>query len=294
MGVGSAPMSRDDGYEQILYETRGDVALITLNRPDRLNAYTGKMSVELMDAVGTANDDRSIGAIVVTGAGRGFCAGADVESQFKAQLDRDSARGADGGASGAGEDAREDAATGSGGRRPRGRPTDWVMLCRESKPMVAAINGVAIGIGVTMVLPMDQLIAAESARLSCRFVKMGITPELASSHFLVQRCGWGPSSDLALSGRIVDAAEALRLGLVDQVVADDQLLATALARAGEYAANPDPQLRMIKMLLTENACETDLDRVVDREGEALGKAMKSPEFAEAVDAFLHKRPPKFR
>ena len=75
---------------------------------------------------------------------------------------------------------------------------------------------------------------------------------------------------------------------------DDQLLATALERAGEYAANPDPQLRMIKMLLTENACETDLDRVVDREGEALAKAMKSPEFAEAVDAFLNKRPPKFR
>ena len=283
-------MSRHDGYEQILFETRGDVALITLNRPDRLNAYTGKMSVELMDAVATANEDRSIGAIVVTGAGRGFCAGADVESQFKAQLDRDSDRQAvrDGNAE------PEGGAEGSGGRRPRGRPTDWVMLCRQSKPMVAAINGVAIGIGVTMVLPMDQLIASESARLSCRFVKMGITPELASSHFLVQRCGWGPSSDLALSGRIVDAAEALRLGLVDQVVPDDQLLAAALERAGEYAANPDPQLRMIKMLLTENACETDLDRVVDREGEALAKAMKSPEFAEAVDAFLNKRPPKFR
>jgi 2-(1,2-epoxy-1,2-dihydrophenyl)acetyl-CoA isomerase len=248
------------------------------------------MSVELMDAVATANEDRSIGAIVVTGAGRGFCACADVESQFKAQLDRDSDRQAarDGDAEAGG------GAEGSGGRRPRGRPTDWVMLCRQSKPMVAAINGVAIGIGVTMVLPMDQLIASESARLSCRFVKMGITPELASSHFLVQRCGWGPSSDLALSGRIVDAAEALRLGLVDQVVPDDQLLAAALERAGEYAANPDPQLRMIKMLLTENACETDLDRVVDREGEALAKAMKSPEFAEAVDAFLHKRPPKFR
>ena len=283
-------MSRHDGYEQILFETRGDVALITLNRPDRLNAYTGKMSVELMDAVATANEDRTIGAIVVTGAGRGFCAGADVESQFKAQLDRDSDRqtARDGDAEAGG------GAEGSSGRRPRGRPTDWVMLCRQSKPMVAAINGVAIGIGVTMVLPMDQLIASESARLSCRFVKMGITPELASSHFLVQRCGWGPSSDLALSGRIVDAAEALRLGLVDQVVPDDQLLAAALERAGEYAANPDPQLRMIKMLLTENACETDLDRVVDREGEALAKAMKSPEFAEAVDAFLNKRPPKFR
>src|SRR4029079_19006579 len=97
---------------------------------------------------------------------------------------------------------------GPGRSRSEHRPTDWVQFCRQAKPMVAAVHGHAIGIGVTMILPMDQLVAAESAKLSCRFVKMGITPELASSHFLVQRCGWGPYSDLALSGRIVDAPGA--------------------------------------------------------------------------------------
>ncbi len=263
-------------YEQIEYETRGDVALVTLNRPDKLNAWTRTMSRELVDAVTTANEDRAVGAVVFTGAGRAFCAGADVGSQFKAQLD------------GEAQLIRED------GGRGEHRPTDWVRFCRSSKPMVAAINGHAIGIGLTMVLPFDQLIASDQAKISCRFVKMGITPELASSHFLVQRCGWGAASDLCLSGRIVDAAEALKLSLVDEVVPHDQLLERALAKAGEYAANPDPQLRMIKELLTANAVDTDIEAIQRREGEALAKAFKTPEFAEAVDAFLNKRPAKFR
>src|SRR5215207_5359098 len=159
-------------YEQITHETDDDVAVITLNRPDRLNAWTPQMSAEMTAAVGEANSDDGIGAIVFTGAGRGFCAGADIGGQFKAQLD--------------GAPPAEDRPA-----RDGHRPIDWVNLCRSSKPMVAAINGAAVGIGLTLVLPMDQLIASDRAKLSCRFVKMGITPELASSHFLVQRCGWG-------------------------------------------------------------------------------------------------------
>ena len=269
-------------YEQITYEARGEIALVTLNRPDRLNAWTRRMSAELADAVTTANDDDSVGAIVFTGAGRGFCAGADIESQFKAQLDgeTDLTRPAPGGQGGQGGQER--------------RPADWVRLCRESKPMVAAVNGPAIGLGLTLILPMDRLIASDQAKLSCRFVKMGITPELASSHFLVQRCGWGPASDLALSGRIIGAEEALAISLIDQVAPHDRLLDTAFERAAEYAANPDPQLRMIKDLLTRNAAETDLETVQRREGEALARAFTTPEFAEAVDAFLNKRPAKFR
>ena len=265
------------GYEQIRYEVTGDVAIITLNRPDRLNAWTRRMSAEYTDAVGTANADSNIGAILFTGAGRGFCAGADVESQFKAQLDGET-----------------DLVPKQRSREDGHNPTDWVTIVRQAKPCVAALNGVAVGIGLTMVLPMDQILASDQARLSCRFVKMGITPELASSHFLVQRCGWGAASDLALSGRMVDATDALRVGLIDRVVPHDELMTQALALAGEYAANPDPQLRMIKQLLTENACETDTKVIQRREGEALRKAMVSPEFAEAVDAFLHKRPAKFR
>lgn len=279
-------------YEQITYETDGDVAVITLNRPDRLNAWTRQMSVELADAVTIANDTEAIGAIVFTGAGRGFCAGADIENQFKAQLDKDAAKSGDGSAE-AGEPTASPAAP-SPKSRSESQPTDWVKLCRASKPMVAAVNGPAIGLGLTLILPMDRIIASDQAKLSCRFVKMGITPELASSRFLVQRCGWGPACDLALSGRIISAGEAVELRLVDQVVPADRLMEAALDKAREYAANPDPQLRMIKQLLTDNASETDIDLIQRREGEALAKAYKTPHFAEAVDAFLAKRPAKFR
>jgi enoyl-CoA hydratase/carnithine racemase len=244
------------------------------------------MSVELTRAVGEANDDDRIGAIVFTGAGRGFCAGADIGAQFKAQLDKDppaEGRGTAPGAGGGGEDRRDGNAA-----------HDWVALCRDSKPMVAAINGPSIGIGLTLVLPMDHLVASDQAKLSCRFVKMGITPELASSHFLVQRCGWGAASDLALSGRMLEAPEALRVGLIDAVVPHDQLLDAAFTRAREYGANPGPQLRMIKRLLTENAVEGDLAAVQRRELAALNEAYRTPEFSEAVNAFLEKRPAKFR
>ncbi|MDH3681274.1 MAG: enoyl-CoA hydratase-related protein [Acidimicrobiia bacterium] len=265
-------------YEQIRYEQQDDLAVVTLDRPERLNAWTGRMGKELSDAFGRANAERAIGAIVVTGEGRGFCAGADIQDSFKRDLDRHDAAAE----SPADEPARE-----------RELP-DWVQLCRASKPLVAAVNGPAIGVGLTMILPFDQIIASDRARLSCRFVKMGITPELASSHFLVSRMGWGGASDLALTGRIVDAAEAHALRLVDAVVPHDELLDAATVKARQFSANPDPQLRMIKELLTENAVETDLDGVQRREIAALDAALRTPEHREAVDAFLAKREPRFR
>jgi enoyl-CoA hydratase/carnithine racemase len=262
------------GYEQILTEQRGDVLLLTLNRPDRLNAWTPLMNHELAQEITRANDDPSIGAVVVTGAGRGFCAGADIGGQFASNLDETDDRPAM-------VDDRMGVA-------------DWVRLCRTSKPLVAAINGAAVGVGLTMVLPFDLLLAAEGAKLSARFVKMGLVPELGSSHFLVSRCGFGNASYLALSGAIVPAEEALRLGLVDRVVAPERLLDEALAVAGEFAQNPSPQLRMIKELLTENASETDLDLVQRRELGALERCYRTPEHHEAVRSFLEKRPPRFR
>ena len=166
-------------------------------------------------------------------------------------------------------------------------------LCRASKPLVAAINGPAIGVGLTMVLPFDQLIAAEGAKLSCRFVKMGLVPELASSHFLVARCGWGNASYLAL-GRHGAGRGGPRLGLVDRVVPASEVLDEAIAVAAEFAANPSPQLRMIKELLSQNGSETDFAAVQRREVDALAEAYNTPEHHEAVRAFLEKRPPVFR
>ncbi len=227
------------------------------------------MSYELIDAIDGGNASDQIGAFVFTGAGRGFCAGADVGDEFSGEAD---------------PVENDD--------RPERR--NWVDLVRESKPMVAAINGPAVGVGLTMILPMDYLVASESSRLSARFVNMGIVPELASSHYLVQRCGWGAANDLALSGRIVSGPEGKELGLVDRVVSDDALLDTAFEHATSYAVNSPTAVSMIKELLTLNGSETDLAAVQKRELKHLKVAMRSVEHKEAVSAFLEKREPKFR
>jgi len=263
-------------YEQIVVEQVDAVLRITLNRPEKMNAWTPHMMGEMAAAVTAANEDPSIGAILFTGAGRGFCAGADIGAVFDDGLKND----------------RSEAAAAE--PPPARERVDWVALCRDSKPMVAAINGAAIGVGLTLLLPMDQLLAASGAKLSARFVKMGLVPELASSHFLVARCGFGAASWLALSGTTVLAEEAKELGLVDRVVAPESLLDEAMAVAAELAGNPPTQLRLIKALLTANGGETDLAAVQRRELDALNVAYTSPEHAEAVKAFMEKRPPVFR
>lgn len=262
-------------YTQIDVEDRDEIRLITLNRPDKLNAWTPRMSRELVDAFQTGNEDSAVGAFVVTGAGRGFCAGADISEVFAAQID-----------------VNDNPPDESVDDVPKADRIDWVELMRSSKPVVAAINGAAIGVGLTLVLAMDFLVAHPEAKLSARFVKMGVVPELASSHFLVQRCGWGNASDLALSGRTVLGDEALSLGLVDAV--DHDPVGEAIARAGSYAENAPPSLRFVKDLLTQNGAEPDLALVQRRELAALDEAYRTPEHREAVAAFIERRAPEFR
>ena len=257
-------------YEQITAERRDDVVVLTLDRPDRLNAWTPRMSAELVHAIEAADADGDVGAVVVTGAGRGFCAGADIEAVFDAQLSND----ADGGS-------------------PQ-RTRDWVSLVRSTKPLVAAVNGVAVGVGLTMILPFDRIVASDQARFSLRFVKMGLVPELASSSFVPQRVGFGAASDLMLSGRMVPADEAVALGLADELVAHDALLDAAVARARTYGENPARQLRWVKELLTQNAAEADPMAAQRRELARLQECYASPEHKEAVAAFMEKRPPDFR
>jgi enoyl-CoA hydratase/carnithine racemase len=264
-------------YEQIAYETRGRAALITLRRPDKLNAWTPQMAGELCHAIETANNDRNVGAIVMTGEGRGFCAGADVDAVFKTRVD--------------GKDPGENTAGGSGGMPAS---VDWIKLARSSKPLIAAVNGVAVGIGVTMILPFDIIVAAEEARFGLVFVKMGIVPELASSHFLISRMGWGQASEMMLTGRLYPAAEACEKGLCEYVVPQTALLSKTFELAELIAENPSRQLRMTKALLTENACTTDLDLAQKRETDALKECWTTPEHHEAIDAFLNKRKPDFR
>lgn len=264
-------------YTQILTEQRDDVLLITYNRPDRLNAWTRTMGSELADAISTANADRSIGAMVVTGSGRGFCAGADMSAEFQANLD------------GENTEAAADAARGD-------KPAqNWVDLVRSSKPMVAAVNGPAIGMGLSMILSFDRIMASPTARFSARFVKVGVVPELASSRYLPLRVGLGAASDLMLSGRIVDAPEATAMGLADELVPEgEDLVDAAIARARSYGENAPPHLLWVKELLTANAGETDDTAVQRREMAALQQAYETPEHREAVSAFLEKRTPNFR
>lgn len=264
-------------YETITVETRDAVSVFTLNRPDRLNAWIPKMSEELAHALETANDDTGIGAIIMTGAGRGFCAGADMNDTFKTRIE--------------GGDPGENTAAGQGGM-PAG--LDWVDLCRRSKPMVAAVNGAAVGIGLTQILPFDVIVASEKAKFGMGFIKMGLVPELASTHLLVQRMGFGRASEMCLSGRLYSGLEAADVGLADHVAEPDALMAKAAEIADSFAANPDRQLRMTKTLLTRNGSPVDLSDVQQSETELLRECWKSPEHAEAVNAFIEKRPPKFR
>jgi len=261
----------------VTLERRDAVALVTLNRPEKLNAWTPTMAVEQAKAIEEANADPKIGAIVMTGAGRGFCAGADMEATFKSRLD--------------GVDPGEDTQSGSGGMPAT---LDWVGLLRKSKPLVAAVNGAAVGIGMTMILPFDVIVASEKAKFGMLFIKVGLVPELASTHFLVQRIGFGRASEMCLSGRLYSGAEAHAWGLADRVCAPETLLDEALKLAADIAANPDPQLRMIKALLSRNGSDTDLGAVQRLESEMLRDCWKSPEHKEAVTAFLEKRTPRFR
>jgi len=257
-------------FETIEVSITDGVAVITLNRPDRLNAWTYQMSDELQTVLNDGNASDEVEAFVVTGAGRGFCAGADVKEMFQAQAESGEVR------------------------RGSSEPGDWVKLVRQSKPIVAAVNGAAIGVGLTQILPMDFIVAAEGAKLSCRFIKMGLVPELASSHFLVARCGLGQASELMLSGKTVDAAEAERVGLVDRVVAPGDLLSEAKSIAKSMGENPQVALQMVKQLISDNMAETDLSQVQKRETTALMECYKSAEHKEAIAAFIEKREPDFK
>ena len=263
-------------YDTISTDRQGEVLVLTLDRPDKLNAWTPHMAEELSEAIDRANNDSAIGAIVMTGAGRAFCAGADMEETFMVRI--------------TGGDPGANTAEGQGGM-PEG--LDLVALCRSSKPLIAAVNGAAVGIGVTMILPFDVILASRTAKLGMGFIKVGLVPELASTHLLVQRMGFGRASALALSGEILTGEEAYAFGLVDRLVEPEQLLDRALALASMIAANAAPQLHMTKQLLTLNASETDLALVQERESELLRECWKSAEHAEAVAGFVEKRAPKF-
>ncbi|MEE9436505.1 MAG: enoyl-CoA hydratase/isomerase family protein [Candidatus Adiutricales bacterium] len=257
-------------YEMILTETRGRVGIITFNRPEKLNALHATMSGEMRDQITVWNNDPNIGAIVLTGAGRAFCSGADIGG-WNQDIEK-----------------RE-----RGEEQERRRDGSWVIFARDSKPLICAINGPCIGAGLTITLPCDIRIASDQARLSMRFIRVGIFPELASTHLLSHIVGFGQAMELMLTGKIIEAEEAGRIGLVNRVVPQDKLLDEAVATAQEIAFNPAESVMAVKKIAWQNLDEGDISVIQQREGVELAAAIAKPAFKEAVRAFLEKRQPDF-
>lgn len=265
-------------YEQILFEKKGRAGIITLNRPERLNAWTYDMAGEIYDAIEKCNEDPGIGAIVMTGAGRAFCSGADIGGFARGIEARERNAPAD----------ETDAYTRDAIRRP-----SLTTFFREAKPLIAAINGPSIGVGLTMTTNMDIRIASDRARFSMRFVRVGITPEAGSTLYLPQIVGIANALELSITARMIDAPEALRMGLVSKVVPHEELIPAALALAEEIAANPIEPVLAAKRMMHRHMVEQDVAKLLRYEGEAITHAYTQPPHKEAIRAFIEKREPHF-
>lgn len=266
-------------YETLLYDVDGPVLTVTLNRPDKLNAYTAVMGAELEDAFQRADADDDIRVIIVTGAGRGFCAGADISAGAGAFDTR---------AEGSVAFATADRPRQGGGAGFVGA----IFNCR--KPSIAAINGAAVGVGLTLTLPMDIRIAAEGARFGFVFARRGLVPEAGSAWFLPRLVGLSQALRWCLSGRLFPADEALAGDLVSEVVAPDRLLARAREIALEIAENTAPvSIALTRQLLWRYSGEPDPFGVLKVDGRLAMQLGAGPDVREGVSAFLEKRPPNF-
>lgn len=257
------------GYEEILYERTGRVAVITLNRPDALNATTSVMNRELVAALGEAGADAGVGCVVITGAGRAFCAGADVRA-FRQGLE-----------GGAGYQAE----SGRGGRLD--------VLWNLPKPTIAAINGVAVGVGATMPLACDIRVASDAARVGYSFRRMAMAPEFGSTFLLPRVVGLGHALELTYTGRMVDAAEALRIGLVTAVYPAASFMEEAMRLATDIADGPTNAFAVGKAAIHRALTTTLPEAEAWEYGHANAVLRAAPEYREAVTAFTEKRAPLF-
>src|ERR1700712_343611 len=263
-------------YTQILYDVADHVATITLNRPEALNAFTGTMMNEIIDAFDRIDADDDVRAVIVTGAGRGFCAGADLSSGGETF-----SRG--------GSDVQTDAGVPRDGG---GLVSLRIFACK--KPVIGAINGPAVGVGVTMTLPMDIRMASESARFGFVFARRGIVPEACSSYFLPRVVGISQATEWCFTGRVFPASEALAGRLVRSVHAPDELLRAGRALAAEIAENASPvsvaltRQMLWRMLGADHPMEAHR---VDSRG--ILERGRSEDSKEGVVSFLEKRPAVF-
>jgi 2-(1,2-epoxy-1,2-dihydrophenyl)acetyl-CoA isomerase len=251
-------------------EIDGAVATVVLNRPEKLNALTLEMRQSLCDIFQRLRFDDAVRAVIVTGAGRGFCSGADVERMGTTPEDLRAGRQ----------------------RMQQGAHTFLRTLHAIEKPVVAAVRGPAVGIGWSIALACDIVVAAKSARFSQIFRRIGLAPDGGAIWFLTRRIGMAKAKELVFSARFVEAEEALALGLVNHVVDEDELMPKATSLAADFAAGPTFALGLAKKLF-HAAVAPSLDDYLDLESLVQPQLHHTLDNAEGVAAFREKRPPKF-
>jgi len=274
-------------FETILYDVEDQILTITLNRPEKLNAYNATMQAELIAAFDAADADDNVRAIIVTGAGRGFCAGADLSGGADT-FDRDVRKGPVKRLPNGDVDYSDEKVRDGGGQ-----VTLRIFKCL--KPVIAAVNGPAVGIGATMQLAMDIRIASESARFGFVFSQRGIVPEAASSWFLPRLVGISQALEWCFSGRVFPAAEALKGRLVSQVVAPDDLLPTARALARTFIDKTAPvSVALIRQMMWRMMGADDPMEAHKIDSRGIYARGRSEDVKEGVVAFLEKRPAEFK
>jgi len=264
-------------YQQIDYAVEDQIATITLDRPEQLNAFTARMMHEMISAFDETDADDNVRAVIVTGRGRGFCAGADL--------------------SGGGESFAHGGGGDAAGPQSVVRDGGGLLTLRifaSKKPVIAAINGPAVGVGVTMTLPMDIRLASENAKLGFVFARRGIVPEACSSWFLPRIVGMSQAAEWVYTGRVFPVSEALRAGLLRSVHPPDELLPAAHEIAAEIAENTSPvsvalsRQMMWRMLTVDHPMQAHR---VDSRG--INSRGASEDAREGVVSFLEKRAPNF-
>lgn len=261
---------RHPGERHLLTGIADGILTITLNRPEKINAYTNQMGNELIDAIDEADRNDDVRVVIVTGAGRGFCSGADISPDtgwFQNPTDK----------------VRTDA---EGGFPLR--------LFRCTKPIIAAINGAAMGVGVTMTLPMDIRIASDNAKFGFVFARRGLVPEAGSAFFLPRIVGLPKALQWVYTARVIEANEALQAGLVSELVAPEHLMTRARAIAREIADNTSAvAIALTRPLMWRSAIADDPMAALAVDGPLNRHLSKSPDVVEGIAAFREKRAPKF-
>jgi enoyl-CoA hydratase/carnithine racemase len=274
-------------YETIRYEVAERILTITLNRPDKLNAFNAMMQQEIIEAFDAADKDDDIRAIIVTGAGRAFCAGADLSSGADT-FDRDARQGPVKRLANGKVDYSDQAVRDGGGQ-----VTLRIFKCL--KPVIAAVNGPAVGIGATMQLAMDIRIASEAARFGFVFSQRGIVPEAASSWFLPRIVGISQALEWCYTGRVFPAQEALAGRLVSKVVPSDELLPVARALAREIAEKTAPvSIALIRQMMWRMTGADDPMEAHKVDSRGIYARGRSGDVKEGVVSFLEKRPAQFK